>query len=137
MQTFLPYIDFVASAKALDNKRLGKQRVETLQLLKSLTIPSYGWKHHPASKMWRGYEQTLVDYGRAVCIEWLRRGFKDTCLSQIAMFAEPHVVAPIPPWLNDDFCRSHQSNLIKKDPAFYGPKFPDVPANLPYIWPVK
>ena len=33
MQTFLPYADFAQSAKVLDMKRLGKQRVEVLQLL--------------------------------------------------------------------------------------------------------
>jgi hypothetical protein len=135
MQTFLPYRDFVASAKALDNRRLGKQRVETLQLLRSIVWPEYGWKNHPASKMWRGYEQALVNYGRAVCVEWIARGYKDTCLGKIAEFSQPHVVAPTPAWLTEDLCRSHQSNLIRKDPIFYGPKFPDVPDNLPYIWP--
>ena len=33
MQTFLPYADFAQSAKALDPKRLGKQRVETIQIV--------------------------------------------------------------------------------------------------------
>lgn len=137
MQTFLPYPDFAASAKALDNKRLGKQRVETLQLLKSLTLPDYGWKNHPASKMWRGYEQSLVDYGRAVCIEWIRRGYKDTCLEKISEFAEARVVTPMPTWLTDELCRSHQSNLVRKDPDHYRPLFPQVPDNLPYVWPVE
>jgi len=36
MQTFLPYPDFARSAQVLDNKRLGKQRVECLQILKTL-----------------------------------------------------------------------------------------------------
>lgn len=36
MQTFLPYASYTKSAKALDNKRLGKQRVETLQVLQVL-----------------------------------------------------------------------------------------------------
>jgi hypothetical protein len=36
MQTFLPYKSFKDSARCLDNKRLGKQRVEALQLLKTL-----------------------------------------------------------------------------------------------------
>lgn len=33
MQTFLPYANFEASAKVLDYKRLGKQRVEAKQIL--------------------------------------------------------------------------------------------------------
>jgi len=47
MQTFLPYPDVEASARVLDTKRLGKQRVECLQVLRGLTIPTYGWCHHP------------------------------------------------------------------------------------------
>ncbi|MDQ1681515.1 MAG: hypothetical protein QOH99_56, partial [Frankiaceae bacterium] len=35
MQTFLPYADFGASARVLDDRRLGKQRVETLQILRA------------------------------------------------------------------------------------------------------
>ena len=34
MQTFLPYPDFARSAAVLDRQRLGKQRVEVLQILK-------------------------------------------------------------------------------------------------------
>jgi hypothetical protein len=48
VQTFLPYPDFAASAAVLDTKRLGKQRVETVQVLRGLTLPTYGWRHHPA-----------------------------------------------------------------------------------------
>ena len=33
MQTFLPYPDMIKSAKALDYKRLGKQRVEAKQII--------------------------------------------------------------------------------------------------------
>ena len=36
MQTFLPVADFVESAKMLDYKRLGKQRVEGMQLLNAM-----------------------------------------------------------------------------------------------------
>ena len=37
MQTFLPVADFTESARLLDNPRLGKQRVECLQVLRALT----------------------------------------------------------------------------------------------------
>ena len=136
MQTFLPYEDFAECAKVLDYRRLGKQRVECLQILKALTLPSYGWQNHPAVKMWRNHEQSLVDYSRAICLEWIKRGYKDTCLDKIAAFHEARVVTPTPIWITKDLCLSHQSNLIRKDSAYYGPKFPDVPDNLPYVWPV-
>lgn len=60
MQTFLPYSSFSKSASVLDNKRLGKQRVECLQILKALSDPAYGWQNHPAVKMWKGYTDRLV-----------------------------------------------------------------------------
>jgi hypothetical protein len=135
MQTFLPFPSFSDSARVLDSKRLGKQRVECLQILKALTLPSYGWQHHPAVKMWRGHEQSLVEYSRAVCIEWLKRGYKDTCLEKIAAFAEPCVVIHKPHWLTVDLCRTHQSNLIRKYPEHYAPLFPNVPDDLAYVWP--
>lgn len=36
MQTFLPYPNFIGSAKVLDVRRLGKQRVENLQIMQTL-----------------------------------------------------------------------------------------------------
>ena len=41
MQTFLPFADFRKSAAALDNARLGKQRVECLQILRALSTGPY------------------------------------------------------------------------------------------------
>lgn len=138
MQTFLPYPSYVDSAQALDDRRLGKQRVECLQIVKALKLPSYGWKSHPAVRMWRDYEGQLFVYSGIVCSVWRRRGFKDTCLSKIMAYrtcSDAELEAPNPPWLTPDFCRAHQSNLIRKDPAYYGPQFPGVPDNLSYIWP--
>ena len=42
MQTFLPYPSFDASAKVLDYRRLGKQRVEAYQILNTITGKSAG-----------------------------------------------------------------------------------------------
>ena len=52
----------------LDPLRLGKQRVEALQILRALTVPGYGWRHHPAVKMWAGYEEALVRYGLEIAV---------------------------------------------------------------------
>lgn len=149
MQTFLPYADFGESARALDTRRLGKQRVETLQIVRALTRPGNGWRHHPAVRMWRGYEEALGAYGAVICGEWRRRGFADTCEVKIMddlaaagvavpVRTEPELRAAgkLPPWLGDESLhRSHQSALVRKDPEFYGPQFEDVPADLPYVWP--
>ncbi|WP_169805263.1 MSMEG_6728 family protein, partial [Nocardiopsis trehalosi] len=74
MQTFLPYAAFADAAAALDARRLGKQRVETLQVLRALVWPRYGWQNHPVTAMWRGFVPALVGYGVAVCREWRERG---------------------------------------------------------------
>lgn len=42
----------------------------------------------------------------------------------------------LPNWLTEDFCRAHQSNLLRKDEQHYRKYFPNVPDNLPYIWPL-
>lgn len=139
MQTFLPYRSFIKSAMVLDNKRLGKQRVETLQILKALTIEDYGWKNHPAVKMWKGYEQELANYGIAMCKEWIGRGYKDTCLQKIADIRYlTNSKSDRPPWLGDEKLHaSHRSNLIRKDPEFYRRWAWDEPDYLPYVWPVS
>jgi hypothetical protein len=146
MQTFLPYAEFAASAAALDNRRLGKQRVETLQVMRALTVPGYGWQHHPVVAMWRGYRPALMAYQVAVCAEWARRGFADTCLQKTldALAAVPddaHAFEsgtyPFPPWLGRvELHRSHRSKLIFKEPETYRERFPSEVEGLDYVWPV-
>ncbi len=125
--------------QVLDRQRLGKQRVEVLQLLKALTDPTAkGWVNHPCTKMWKGYEAGLGFYGLACCDEWITRGYRDTCRGKIWEMIKDHPDSKMPSWLGDEqFHLSHQSNLIRKDPEFYRPIFgADVPDNLPYIWPI-
>src|SRR5688500_20273681 len=78
MQTFLPVADFEESARLLDSPRLGKQRVETLQALRALELPDYGWASHPVARMWRGRTPALVAYGLAMVGVWRERGFADS-----------------------------------------------------------
>lgn len=135
MQTFLPYKDYVLSASCLDNKRLGKQRVEVKQLYKALTEPDYGWKSHPCTKLWKGYEFQLLLYGIAVCTVWRSRGFKDTLLKYfIFQLYKVKFNPEKPKWLTWEFCLRHRSNLIRKKPEHYLKLWPCVPDNLPYIW---
>lgn len=140
MQTFLPYTNFTDSAAALDRLRLGKQRVETLQIMTALVMNT-GWVNHPATKMWRGYENSLMDYQGAIVDEWLDRGYRDTCYDKtLAIFQEiDRDISPLdPPWLgNFEFHFAHQSNLVRKDPGYYRHQFPTVPDNLEYIWSIN
>jgi hypothetical protein len=48
MQTFLPYESYARSAAVLDRQRLGKQRVEAMQILRVLAGETAGWGNHPA-----------------------------------------------------------------------------------------
>ncbi|MFF3846591.1 MSMEG_6728 family protein [Streptomyces sp. NPDC002328] len=151
MQTFLPYSDFARSAAVLDPRRLGKQRVEALQVLRGLTVAGYGWRHHPAVRMWAGYEEALVRYGLEICGAWTAGGRADTCAASLVTdFAGPGGAAGVrtqrrlaaegdlPPWLGDPaFHRSHRSALVRKQPDFYTPLFPGVPDDLPYVWPAS
>ena len=81
MQTFLPESDFNKTAKHLDRKRLIKQSVENLQILKSLAglyNKSGAWKNHPAVKMWKGHEDWLFLYNESIIKEILMRGYKNS-----------------------------------------------------------
>lgn len=141
MQTFLPYPSFARSAEVLDNKRLGKQRVEVLQILHSLTGRTSGWQYHPAVLMWEGYEHALCEYGIAVCEEWIyNRFFMDSCLAQIKrtqeILLDKREHLGMPPWLGDERLHaSHQSNLVRKNPDHYSRLFPNIPPILAYYWP--
>jgi len=150
VQTFLPYADFEQSARALDPKRLGKQRVETIQVVRALTWPGYGWAQHPAVLMWKGYEEALGRYGLTCCKVWTELGHGDTCAATIAADLRPigveHIrtqaelarAATLPAWLGDeDLHLSHRSALVRKDPDWYGPRFPGVSPDLPFRWPVR
>lgn len=142
MQTFLPYPNFSQSARVLDMKRLGKQRVETLQIMTALVLKT-GWTSHPAVKMWAGYELALIRYQAAICFEWTDiRHYKDTCFDKTeAMFYDNSEITPLtkledPFWLGrPEFHESQQSNLVRKNQTYYGNLFPEVPDDLPYYWP--
>jgi len=137
MNTFLPFPSFEDSVKVLDDKRLGKQRVEAMQLLNVLSDPNRkGWRNHPATKMWRGYEHALCEYGLSCCAEWTSRGYKDTVAENIRGRIDQFSDTGRPPWIGDSaFHAAHRSNLIRKDPDFYGRYGWSEPADLPYVWP--
>jgi len=145
VQTFLPVADFTESARLLDNPRLGKQRVECLQVLRALELPDYGWANHPVVTMWRGHTAGLVVYSLAMVRIWRERGFADTTETLIAEFApdaagmtqaEAAAAGLLPSWVGDEELHlSHRSNLLAKDPGFYRSRFPGDPDDLPYKWP--
>jgi len=146
VQTFLPFASFEASAAVLDDLRLGKQRVETLQILRAIVFPSYkGWRNHPASAMWRGFTTALACYGLATCAEWVGRGRADSVAPMLREFIDgvPPSQASLrkdgrlPPWFGDPRLHaSHRASLTRKLPEHYRPRLPDFDDELPYFWPV-
>jgi hypothetical protein len=134
MQTFLPYADLQESVRVLDYRRLGKQRVETFQVLNILLdrTPTKGWRNHPVTRMWSGYESALQVYQNYTIQEWVNRGYKNNMQFEEILIPFPQM----PSWFGDEeFHRSHRSNLLRKDYEYYS-QFFDEPTNLEYSWPV-
>lgn len=131
MQTFLPYESFIDSAKCLDYKRLGKQRVESRQILNAIDGKTFGWRNHPAAIMWRKYRTALILYSNEMIKEWISRGYKNS-MQIIEVFSE----IVMPHWLGDNRLHSsHRSNLLRKDFLYYSKFGWKEQPNLAYFWP--
>ncbi len=134
MQTFLisPDPTFHDTMQCLDAKRLGKQRVEAMQILQALARGTGGWTNHPATRMWRGHEAMLRRYHDACIHAWVQRGYVNTM-----RLLSDYTITQLPPWWYDErIYASHRSNLLRKDAQHYGQFGWAEPNNLPYLWPV-
>lgn len=152
VQTFMPYPSFTESAQVLDLARLGDQRIRALEILEVLTgnsvvssrrlegggAMSLSGEHwhlqarrdqnclqHPVVLMWNGYLQALLDYQRAICCEWIRRGNQDTVWekSQFLVTASGLSFDPIriPPWWGSRRLHAaHRAELLATEPSWYG-----------------
>jgi hypothetical protein len=138
MQTFLPYKDFKKSAEALDYRRLGKQRVEAMQIINAITgIPRKdgkvyrGWVNHPCSVMWRNNVPALMHYCNVMIKEWKKRGYNNTM--KLYDVSGPDV--ELPSWVgNEDYHASHRANLLRKEIEYYKDHgWKDDPKD-PYLW---
>lgn len=139
MQTFVPLPDPVATSELLDYRRLGKQRVECIQILNALEGRSAGWRNHPATLMWEGHTRFLKYYTNCMINEWTFRGYKNT----IPLFPTEEIL-PIENsvwepywWGSPELHASHRSNLLRKDFIYYSKFRWKEPTNLPYVWPVS
>jgi hypothetical protein len=137
MQTFLPYPDFIKSLKTLDYRRLGKQRVEACQIIRILQAVSQpkvnlggGYRNHPAVKMWRGHVNALKLYYNYALDEWIDRGYNNR-MEKMPI----HGRIVFPKWFgNDKFHAAHRSNLLRKNPVYYGQFNWQEKPDLPYLW---
>lgn len=110
MQTFLPFSNFVLSAQVLDKVRLNKQITECYQILKG------SWAHHPATKMWKGYEGSLFEYAEACYLEFVKRGGTPTHKSWYKITNEFDCQDPWwePKWLGGKIHSNHRARLLHK-----------------------
>lgn len=126
MQTFLtdwPPLGY--GLEHLDRRRLVKQLLETRQIMAALAGVSKGWVNHPATKMWRGKEDMLYDYGLQNARELEKRGYQFTNnLSWLTEFynsiAETRDTDG--DWIDIELDRmiyTHRGRLYEKDPLYY------------------
>jgi len=134
MQTFMPYPDFRKSLESLDPSRLGNQIYR-----ECLTLARGGWKNHPASKMWQGYEYALCEYA-LVGLEVLKERGKDYPHHRetFLKIQSQHEDTGLPPWVGyEPLHASHRSNLLRKKHDYYSQFGWTEPLDLEYIWPTK
>jgi hypothetical protein len=124
----------------LDYRRLGKQRVEGLQILQCILNGGErrtSWCNHPAVLMWKKNPAGLAAYIVAICQEWKNRGYRDTVEEKIRALIEPDET-DIPEWMGrEDFHASHRSNLLRKDAEWYGRYGWIEDDSQEYVWPVR
>ena len=136
MQTFLPYADFEDSAKVLDYRRLGKQRVEGMQIINAIENPNpQGWKNHPIVIMWTPFVTSLKHYTNVMIREWISQGYNNNMkLYDVDELIGDDMVH-FPYWLGkESFHSSHRANLLRKDYDYYSKYEWKENPESPYVW---
>ena len=136
MQTFLPHESFEKSAQVLDWRRLGKQRVEGMQIINAITgkkrkdgKPYKGWINHPCSVMWKDYVPALKHYTNVFIQEWINRGYNNN----MEFYDTGKII--MPDWIgNEKFHSSHRANLLRKDFDYYSQFGWTENPERPYVW---
>lgn len=141
--TFITSSNLKKCAKNLDQKRLGKQRVEAKIILDTILNQNNnntkGWKNHPSTKMWMDYPDALKVYYNTMVKEWINRGYENN----MKLYDVDPDVVEWPWWF---FWRplhlSHRASLIRKNPEYYEQIFKlnkkeEDYLKLGYIWVSK
>lgn len=160
VNTFITSESLEECAKNLDNLRLGKQRVECIQLISFIeNKDNKGFRNHPILIMWSNNVDALKVYCNFMIREWIKRGFTNTIElydldeSKIVFYKniyneETKLTEIIKPEIKDDsivfpiwfnwkpLILSHQSSLLKKNFDYYSKIFicNEEFFNFGYIW---
>lgn len=129
MNTFVPRgADYLAGARDLDDKRLGKQLVECQQIYTALTagLP-VRILHHPATQMWEYRLPGLLEYSEA-CYTAYKTRFLGRVhrsgellmeqLAQVRKITYSERIWVKPDWL-EGLALCHMHSLQEKDPSHY------------------
>jgi hypothetical protein len=129
MQTFAPLPSFEDSARVLDYRRLGKQRIEARQIINTI-LHGGGWENHPAVHMWSRNVNALMRYHDVCVQEWIMRGYRNT----MDMFGP--AVYTMPEWWGDPvFHATHRAALLFKNYKHYSQfGWEEIP-QVQYAWP--
>ena len=146
------------NARLLDNSRLGKQRLETKQIINTLEGNSEAWSNHPATLSWRGYVPALKIYYNFIVREWISRGF----VNNMELYPVNEKYYIIKSYFDgittvfyeekqeDDvtvfpyffgwwpFIQSHRAALLRKNPDYYSHFYNEdlIPyLSKGYVWP--
>lgn len=137
MQTFFPEKNLIKNFKCLDYRRLGKQRVEAMQIYNILIgkeTKKKGWIHHTAVLMWKGYENFLALYHNMCIYEWIYRGYNNN-MKILNWECDDF---KIPWWYgNENFHSSHRQTLLSKKYDWYKQFGWKESPKYEYWWPTK
>ena len=150
MQIYVPVPDAVDTAEILSNADLLDVVAVCVKLIDEQHIDG---KHTllartPLYKMWKGHGPALCAYGLAMCDEIRHRDFvmdtmrplfensNNRLSEQLENAVSGEYTLDHPCWWGSvSLHHAHQSELLRNDPAHYSRYFPEVPMDLPQLWP--
>lgn len=136
MRTWLPVANVTASMQALHDDDLDSQIIEAGLCLRELFGDA---QRTPTGAMWHGYEGGLWSYFLHACQEQQRRGVDTSALVTrgFRLLPRGEVLRPyMPRWYGyRPIHLSHASTLIRQRPDHYARLWPEVPLDMPLLWP--
>lgn len=101
----------LATAMALDRKRLNKQIIECQQILDALNGAT-AWSNHPCVLQYRGYEKWLEHYLSCLTLYKNDAIFHAKVCSDLAQMSKPE-------WHTTEYFDQMKRRLYTKDPEHY------------------